>query len=55
VLPGVAIIVAYKNFLDANANGPGREANALAAILRDSAAFPELGGSNVPSASRRPS
>jgi hypothetical protein len=40
------IIIAYQNFLDADAN-VSREADALASITRDSAAFPEPGGANV--------
>ena len=40
------IIIAYQNFLDADANA-GQEADALASIVRDSAVFPEPGGSNV--------
>jgi Protein of unknown function (DUF4239) len=40
------IIIAYQNFLDADAN-VSREADALSSIVRDSAAFPEPGGANV--------
>lgn len=39
-------VCAYQNFLDADAN-VSREADALASITRDSAAFPEPGGGNV--------
>ena len=40
------IIIAYQNFLDADAN-VSREADALSSVVRDSAAFPEPGGANV--------
>jgi hypothetical protein len=40
------IIIAYQNFLDADAN-VSREADALSSIVRDSGAFPEPGGNNV--------
>ena len=40
------IIIAYQNFLDADAN-VSREADSLASVVRDSAAFPEPGGGNV--------
>ena len=40
------IIIAYENFIDANSN-VSKEADSLASIVRDSAAFPEPGGQNV--------
>ena len=40
------IVIAYQNFLDADAN-VSREADSLASVVRDSAAFPEPGGGNV--------
>jgi hypothetical protein len=40
------IIIAYQNFLDADAN-VSREADSLASIVRDSQAYPEPGGTNV--------
>jgi hypothetical protein len=40
------IIIAYQNFLDAQAN-VSREADALSSVVRDSVAFPEPGGGNV--------
>ena len=40
------IVIAYQNYLEADAN-VSREAAALSSIVRDSAAFPEPGGSNV--------
>ncbi len=46
LLLAFVIIVAYQNFLDADAN-VSRESDALASIVRDSQAFPEPGGSNV--------
>jgi hypothetical protein len=46
LLLAFVIIIGYQNFLDADAN-VDREADALASIVRDSAAFPEPGGSNV--------
>jgi Protein of unknown function (DUF4239) len=46
LLLAFVIVIAYQNFLDADAN-VSREADALASIVRDSAAFPEPGGSNV--------
>ena len=46
LLLAFVIIIAYQNFLEADDNA-SREAAALSSILRDSAAFPEPGGSNV--------
>ncbi len=46
LLLAFVIIIAYQNFLDADAN-VSREADSLASIMRDSAAFPEPGGQNV--------
>jgi hypothetical protein len=46
LLLAFVIIIAYENFLDADAN-VSREADSLASIVRDSAAFPEPGGENV--------
>jgi hypothetical protein len=46
LLLAFVIIIAYQNFLEADAN-VSQEADALASIVRDSAAFPEPGGSNV--------
>ena len=46
LLLAFVIVIAYQNFLDADANAR-QEADALASIVRDSAAFPEPGGSNV--------
>jgi hypothetical protein len=40
------IIIAYQNFLDAQAN-VSREADSLASIVRDSGSFPEPGAANV--------
>lgn len=40
------IILAYENFIEANAN-ISREADAIASIVRDSDAFPEPGRANV--------
>jgi hypothetical protein len=40
------IIIAYQNYLDAQAN-VSREADALASIVRDSESFPAPGGANV--------
>src|SRR5262245_48838772 len=40
------IVIAYENFLEANAK-VSEEADALASIVRDSDAFPEPGGANV--------
>ena len=40
------IVIAYQNFLAAQAN-VSREADALASVVRDSAAFPAPGGDNV--------
>ena len=40
------IIIAYQNFLDANSN-VSQEADSLASIVRDSAAFPQPGRANV--------
>jgi Protein of unknown function (DUF4239) len=42
----IVIVIAYQNYLDADAN-VSREADALSSIVRDSAAFPEPGGRNV--------
>lgn len=49
LLLAFVIIIAYQNFLDAEANVSG-EADSLAAIVRDSTAFPQPGGGNVQSA-----
>jgi hypothetical protein len=46
LLLAFVIIIAYQNFLDADDN-VSQEADALSSIVRDSAAFPEPGGSNV--------
>jgi hypothetical protein len=46
LLLAFVIIIAYQNFLEADDNA-SREAAALSSIVRDSAAFPEPGGSNV--------
>ena len=46
LLLAFVIIIAYQNFLSAQSNVSG-EANSLASIVRDSAAFPEPGGSTV--------
>src|SRR3982750_1017575 len=46
LLLAFVIIIGYQNFLDADAN-VDREADALASIVRDSAAFPEPGGARV--------
>jgi Protein of unknown function (DUF4239) len=46
LLLAFVIIIAYQNFLDADDN-VSREADALASIVRDSAAFPEPGGQHV--------
>ena len=46
LLLAFVIVIAYQNFLEADAN-VSREAAALSSIVRDSAAFPEPGGSNV--------
>ena len=46
LLLAFVIVIAYQNFLDADAN-VSREADALSSIVRDSAAFPEPGGENV--------
>jgi Protein of unknown function (DUF4239) len=40
------IVIAYQNFLDANSN-VSQEADSLASIVRDSAAFPQPGRANV--------
>jgi len=49
LLLAFVIVIAYQNFLDAEGN-VNQEAGALAAIVRDSAAFPEPGRSDVRSA-----
>ena len=49
LLLAFVIVIAYQNFLEADDN-VSREAAALSSIVRDSAAFPEPGGSNVRSA-----
>ena len=46
LLLAFVIVIAYQNYLDA-ADNVSQEAAALSAIVRDSAAFPEPGGSNV--------
>ena len=46
LLLAFVIIIAYQNFLEADDNA-SREADALSSIVRDSAAFPEPGGSNA--------
>jgi hypothetical protein len=46
LLLAFVIVIAYQNYLDANGN-VDREADSLASIVRDSAAFPEPGASNV--------
>ena len=46
LLLAFVIVIAYQNFLEASGN-VNRESGPLASILRDSAAFPEPGGSNV--------
>ena len=46
LLLAFVIVIAYQNFLEADDNA-SREAAALSSIVRDSAAFPEPGGSNV--------
>ena len=46
LLLAFVVVIAYQNFLEADDN-VSREAAALSAIVRDSAAFPEPGGSNV--------
>src|SRR3954466_7800980 len=46
LLLAFVIIIAYQNFLDADAN-VSREADALASVVRDSGAFPEPGRTNV--------
>jgi Protein of unknown function (DUF4239) len=46
LLLAFVIIIAYQNFLSAQAN-VSAEADALASIVRDSAAFPSPGGTNV--------
>ena len=46
LLLAFVIIIAYQNFLGAQSNVSG-EANGLASIVRDSAAFPEPGGGDV--------
>jgi hypothetical protein len=46
LLLAFVIIIAYQDFLEADEN-VSREASALSAIVRDSAAFPEPGGSNA--------
>ena len=46
LLLAFVIIIAYQNFLNADDN-VSREADALSAIVRDSAAFPEPGGGDV--------
>ena len=46
LLLAFVIVIAYQNYLDADAN-VSREADALSSIVRDSAAFPEPGGENV--------
>jgi hypothetical protein len=46
LLLAFVIVIAYQNFLDADAN-VSRESDAFASIVRDSEAFPEPGGSNV--------
>ena len=46
LLLAFVIVIAYQNFLEADAN-VSREADSLASIVRDSQAFPEPGGENV--------
>ena len=46
LLLAFVIVIAYQNFLDADDN-VSREADSLASIVRDSAAFPDPGGENV--------
>jgi hypothetical protein len=46
LLLAFVIVIAYQNFLSAQAN-VSAEADALAAIVRDSTAFPNRGGTNV--------
>src|SRR6188472_3623940 len=46
LLLAFVIVIAYQNFLDADAN-VSREADSLSSIARDSAAFAEPGGENV--------
>ena len=46
LLLAFVIVIAYQNFLEANDN-VSREADSLASIVRDSAAFPDPGGENV--------
>jgi hypothetical protein len=46
LLLAFVIVIAYQNFIEADDNA-SREAAALSAIVRDSAALPEPGGSNV--------
>jgi Protein of unknown function (DUF4239) len=46
LLLAFVIVIAYQNFLDADAN-VSREADSLSSIVRDSAAFPDPGGENV--------
>lgn len=46
LLLAFVIVVAYENYLDADANA-SREADALASIVRDSEAFPEPAGEEV--------
>ncbi len=46
LLLAFVIVIAYQNFLDANTN-VSKESDALTAIVRDSRAFPEPGGSRV--------
>ena len=46
LLLAFVIVIAYENYLDADTN-VSREADALASIVRDSAAFPEPGGAAV--------
>jgi Protein of unknown function (DUF4239) len=46
LLLAFVIIIGYQNFLDADAS-VSSEADALASIVRDSAAFPAPGGANV--------
>src|SRR4051794_14971636 len=46
LLLAFVIILAYENFLGTSAD-VSREADSLAALVRDSVAYPEPGGSNV--------
>jgi hypothetical protein len=46
LLLAFVIVIAYQNFLDADAN-VSREADSLSSIVRDSQAIPEPGGENV--------